>query len=192
MVVEVAALLMFSALKNNDKVGLLTFCDGVVDYFPPRKGKANVLHLIRELVAIEPVARETDLSAALVFLNRVQKRRAVTFLISDFFAPPASQAMAAASRRHDLVAVTVTDPRERELPDVGFITLADAESGQIVELDTRHRRVRELFQSEMAWRSRQISEELRRAGVDELPLHTDEDYLTALRRFFRMRERRFR
>jgi len=192
LVVEVAALLMFSALKNNDKVGLLTFCDAVVDYFPPRKGKSNVLHLIRELVSADPVPRETDLAAALEFLGRVEKRRAVAFLISDFLAPQARHALAVANKRHDLVAITVTDPREHVLPDVGFISLVDAETGRIVELDTRHPRVRSLFEARTADRSRELSEQLKKVGVDELGIRTDEDYLTSLRRFFRMREKRFR
>ncbi len=192
LVVEVAALLMFSALKNNDKVGLLTFSDTVIDYFPPRKGKSNVLFLIRELVSADPVPRETNLEAALEFLSRVEKRRAVAFLISDFLAPQAQQAMAVANRRHDLVAITVADPREHVLPDVGFISLVDAETGQVVELDTRHPRVRSLFETRTADRSRELSQDLKKVGVDELAIRTDEDYLTSLRRFFRMREKRFR
>ena len=192
LVVEVAALLMFSALKNNDKVGLVTFCDAVVDYFPPRKGKSNVLRLIRQLISADPIPRQTDLAAALEFLSRVLKRRAVAFLISDFLAPQARQAMAACNKRHDLVAITVADPREHVLPDVGFISLVDAETGHIVDLDTRHPRVRALFKTRTAERSQRLSEELKRVGVDELPIRTDEDYLTSLRRFFRMREKRFR
>jgi uncharacterized protein (DUF58 family) len=192
LVVEVAAMLMFSALKNNDKVGLVTFCDAVLDYYPPRKGKANVLHLIRELISVEPVARPTSLAAALEFVSRVQKRRAVVFLISDFLAPQASQTLALCNSRHDLIAVTVTDPREECLPDVGFISLRDAETGQIVEVDTRHPRVRALFASRTARRAEDRSTELRKIGVDELAIRTDVDYLTSIRRFFHMRERRFR
>ena len=192
MVVEVAALLMFSALKNNDKAGLITFCDEVIQYFPPRKGKANVLHLIRELVAVEPIRRETNLEEALEFLNRVQKRRAVTFLISDFLAPDAKHAMAVSNKRHDLVAITVTDPREHVLPDVGFISLVDAETGQVVEVDTRHPGVRDLFETRSVQRGERLSGELKKLGVDELPIRTDEEYLTSLRRFFHMREKRFR
>ena len=192
MVVEVAAMLMFSALKNNDKVGLVTFCDAVLSYYPPRKGKANVLHLIRELISIEPVARPTSLAAALEFLSRVQKRRAVVFLISDFLAPQTRETLALCNSRHDLIAVTVTDPREQALPDVGFISLVDAETGQIVELDTRHPQVRELFASRTAQRAETLSADLRKVGVDELAIRTDEDYLKSLRRFFHMRERRFR
>ncbi|MBN2476273.1 MAG: DUF58 domain-containing protein [Pirellulales bacterium] len=192
MVVEVAALLMFSALKNNDKVGLLTFCDDVIDYFPPRKGKANVLRLIRQLVSVEPVARQTSLEAAMEFLSRVQKRRVVAFLISDFLAPQAQRALAVCNRRHDLIAITVTDPREHVFPDVGFLTLVDAETGEVVELDSRHRQVRSLFETRTVRRGEDLSARLRRAGVDELAIRTDEDYLTSLRRFFHMRERRFR
>ncbi len=192
MVVEVAAMLMFSALKNNDKVGLVTFCDAVISYYPPRKGKGNLLHLIRELLSIEPVARPTNLAAALEFLSRVQKRRAVVFLISDFMAPQARQTLALCNSRHDLIAVTVTDPREQALPDVGFISLVDAETGQVVELDTRHPRVRALFAHRTAERAETLSADLRKVGVDELAIRTNEDYLKSLRRFFHMRERRFR
>ena len=192
LVVEVAALLMFSALKNNDKVGLVTFCDDVVEYLPPRKGKANTLHLVRQLVAVEPVARETNLDAALEFVGRVQKRRAVVFLISDFIAPEARHAMAVCGRRHDLIAVNVTDPREEALPDVGFIHLVDAESGELVELDTRHPQVRALFEKQAAERAEKLSHQLKRSGVDELPIGADDDYVGDLRRFFNMREKRFR
>jgi len=190
--VEVAASLMFSALKNNDKVGLLTFCDDVVDYLPPRKGKSNVLHLIRELVAVEPIARTTNLAAALDYLNRVQKRRAVVFMLSDFLAPEAQKALAVTNRRHDLVAVTVSDPREQVLPDVGFITMVDPETGALVEVDTRRPEVRRQFAQQSAEQRQRISHLLKKCGVDELPIRTDEKYASNLRRFFHMRQRRFR
>jgi uncharacterized protein (DUF58 family) len=192
MMVEVAAVMMFSALKNNDKVGLVTFCDTVLGYFPPRKGKSNVLHLIRELISIEPVARPTSLASALEFVSRVQNRRAVVFLLSDFQAPETRQALALCNSRHDVIAVSVADPREQVLPDVGFISLVDAETGQVVELDTRHPRVRALFAGRAAQRAEKLSAELRKVGVDELAIRTDEDYLKSFRRFFHMRERRFR
>jgi len=192
MVIEVASLLMFSALKNNDKVGLLTFCDSVVDYFPPRKGKTNVLRLVRQLVAAEPVNGETSIGSALEYLSRVQKRKAVVFLISDFIAPHAERAMAVCGKRHDLVAMPVADPREQVLPDVGFISLIDAETGEIVEVDTTQAEIRALFEKETVRRSETLSQQLRKAGVDELKINTNEDYMTSLRRFFRMREKRFR
>lgn len=192
LAIEMSALLMFSALKNNDKAGLLTFADGVREYYPPRKGKANVLRLIRQLVAVQPVAAETNLAAALEYLNRVQKRRAVVFLLSDFLAPAAHHAMAIANRHHDLIAVSVSDPREESLPDVGFITLRDAETGELVELDTHHPQVRQLFAAGAADRTAELTNRFRKAGVDQLSVRTDEDYPKSLRRFFRMRERRFR
>ena len=192
MVVEVAAMMMFSALKNNDKVGLVTFCDSVLGYYPPRKGKGNVLHLIRELISVEPVARPTSLTAALEFFGRVLRRRAVVFFLSDFQAPQARQSLALCNSRHDLIAVRVTDPREQSLPEVGFITLVDAETGRVVEVDTGHPKVRELFARRAAQRGERLTAELRKAGVDEMIIRTDEDYLKSFRRFFHMRERRFR
>jgi uncharacterized protein (DUF58 family) len=192
LTVEVAAMLMFSALKNNDKVGLITFCDKVIDYFPPRKGKSNLLKLIRHLISAEPAPRETNLAASLDYLNRVQKRRSVVFLMSDFLAPSARHTMTVANRRHDLIAVTVSDPREQSLLDVGFITLRDAETGEIVELDTRHEQVRSMFKSNSSRRTEGLEDALRKAGVDQLAIQTDEDYQKSFRRFFHMRERRFR
>ncbi len=190
--IEVAAMLMFSALKNNDKVGLLTFCDEVVDYFPARKGKANVLHMIRELVSAEPLRKSTDLAAALEYIGRVQKRRAVVFLLSDFLSADARKALAICGRRHDLVAIHATDPRELELPDVGLISMVDAETGKLVTLDTHQADVRRQFAAAATRRAETITEMLRRSGVDELNIHTDEEYLNVLRRFFHMREKRFR
>ena len=192
LVVELAALLMFSALKNNDKVGLITFCDGVNECLPPRKGKVHVLHLLRQLVNVAPVARPTDLSAALDFLNRVQKRRAVVFLISDFLADGARRSLGATARRHDLIAITVTDPHERELPPVGLLRLRDAETGEVREVDTSSRRVRETFRRQTADRRAATARLLSQVGVDQLPVDTARDYVSDLRRFFDMRERRFR
>ncbi|MFO0949308.1 MAG: DUF58 domain-containing protein [Planctomycetota bacterium] len=192
LVVEVASLLMFSALKNNDKVGLIRFCDDVLTFDPPRKGKSNVLRLIRELVATEPVHRETNLNNALDFLNRVQKRRGVVFLISDFVGEQSKTALATTNRRHDLVAISVTDRREETIPDVGFITIEDAETGEILEVDTSHPEVRRLFAEQAASRTESLTNMLKKIGVDQLPIQTGSDYMNGLRRFFSMREKRFR
>ncbi|MFY9255885.1 MAG: DUF58 domain-containing protein [Fuerstiella sp.] len=192
VMIEMTALLMFSALKNNDKVGLLLFANNVEAYYPPRKGKGNVLRLIREMLAAEPVRDETDLEAALQYLNKVYKRRAVVFLISDFQNEASRKALAISNGRHDLVAITVSDPREEQLPQVGFITLQDAESGEMVDVDTRHPKVRELFASQAADRREALTTGLRRAGVDQLQVSTTEPYATSLRRFFESRERRLR
>lgn len=192
LVIEIAAMLMFSALKNNDKVGLITFCDEVVDFIPPRKGKGHVLRMIRQLVDVHPIARETKIDTALEFLNRVQKRRAVVFLISDFLSEVPRKTLAISNRRHDLTAITVSDQREQALPDVGFVSLRDAETGEVVELDTRHPRVRALFAAHNNQRNEALSQQLTRMGVDQLPVGTQGDYLLSLRKFFRMREKRFR
>jgi uncharacterized protein (DUF58 family) len=192
LVVEIAALLMFSALKNNDKVGLITFCDEVLDYYPPRKGKPHVLRLIRQLVDIRPVARPTQLAQPLEFLNRVQRRRAVVFYISDFLGDFPRRTLGITNRRHDLTAVTISDAREKEWPDVGFITVRDAETGEIRDVDSRHASVRRLFALQASEREKTLKDELRKLGVDQLALDTQGDYALSLRRFFAMRERRFR
>ena len=187
--VEVAAVLMFTALKNHDKVGLLFFADDVVKYIPPRKGRANVLRLIRELLATEPVKAETNISRGLEFLGRVQRRRCVVFLMSDFLGPDCSKALSIANRRHDCIAVTLEDPRETTLPDVGFLTLRDAETDELLELDTRHPKVRALFAKTAKMREQRLKTWLRRADVDQLEIHTDRPYAASLQKFFRMRER---
>jgi uncharacterized protein (DUF58 family) len=189
---EIAAVLMFSALKNNDKVGLVLFANGIVRYVPPRKGRSAVLRLIREILAAEPVKAETDIAAALDFIGRVQRRQAVVFLISDFLGPDCSRSLSIANRRHDVIGVTLSDPREWDLPDVGFITLRDAETDEVLELDTRHPKVRELFSQKARARQQGLDTNLRRAGVDRLDIRTGEPYSQSLQKFFRMRERRQR
>lgn len=192
LVIEVCALLMFSAIRNNDKVGLVTFANEVQRYHPPRKGKSNVLRLIRDLVTTKPVAAPTRLDEALEFVTRVQKRRAVVFLISDFLDTEIGQTLAVARRRHDVIAVTVSDPREMELPNVGFVTLRDPETGALRDVNTGSVRVREAYQRAAARREEQLNTVLKRGGVDRLPVVTDEPYTHTLQRFFRMRERRAR
>jgi uncharacterized protein (DUF58 family) len=192
LLTEVTALLMFSALKNNDKVGLLLFADEPLRYLPPRKGKANVLRFLRELVAARPVPGGTRIDEALAYLSRVQKRRAVVFLLSDFLGPSCRKELAIARRRHDLVAITVSDPREHALPDAGLLLLRDAETGELAEVDTGSRRVRAAFAAEALRREEALASDLRRANVDRLPIRTDEPYAVAMHRFFRMRERRMR
>lgn len=187
--VEVGAVLMFTSLKNNDKVGLLFFADDVVKYIPPRKGRGNVLRLIREMLAAEPVKSETNIAKALEYIGRVQRRRAVVFVLSDFIGPDCSKALAVANRRHDCIAVTLEDPRERELPSVGFLTLQDAETDELIELDTRNPRVRAMFAKVSHERQTKLKDLLRKANVDRLEIRTDQSYATSLQRFFRMRER---
>ncbi len=186
--VEVAAVLMFTSLKNNDKVGLLFFADDVVKYIPPRKGRGNVLRLIREMLAAEPIKSETNIAKALEYIGRVQRRRAVVFVLSDFIGPDCSRALAVANQRHDCIAVTLEDPRERELPNVGFLTLRDAETDEMIEVDTRNPSVRALFAKATHERQQRLKDLLRKANVDRLEIRTDQSYATSLQRFFRMRE----
>ena len=190
--IEVAATLMFSAIKNNDKVGLLTFCDRVLDYRRPRKGKANVLRLIRELVSARPVARPTNVEAALEYADRVLKRRAVIFLISDFFAPEAKRRLAMLRRRHDLIALSLADPREASFPNVGILTLRDPETGETIEVDTADAKTREILAARLAAQRAAVADSLRRANVDRLNISTDRDFLPDLRAFFKNRERKIR
>lgn len=190
--IEVVSVLMFSALKNNDKIGMITFADNVIEYLPPRKGKSYTLSMIQKLVTITPVRRETNVSSALEFMSKVLKRRAVAFLISDLDGELSQKAVTVANRRHDLVALRVNDRREYELPDVGFITLEDAETGEILELDARSKAVRELFAQNAQRRDEKINDLLRRSNVDQLKLNTQSDSIDELRRFFDMRERRMR
>jgi uncharacterized protein (DUF58 family) len=187
--VEVAAVLMFTALRNNDKVGLVFFAEDVIKYIPPRKGRGNVLRLIRELLATEPIKAPTNVSRALEFIGRVQRRRCVVFLLSDFLGPDCSRALSIANQRHDCIAVTLADPREKTLPDVGFITLRDAETDELVELDTRHPKVRSLFARVAEQRESVIAGWFRKANVDRLEIQTDHSYAASLQKFFRMRER---
>ena len=186
---EVTATLMFSAIKNNDKVGLLTFCDRPLEYRPPRKGKANALRLLRELVGLEPVARPTDLESALEYADRVLKRRAVIFLISDFFAPEADRRLAMLRRRHDVIALTLTDPREASFPNVGLLTLRAPETGETLEVDTANARTRELLAERLRAQRASVAASLRRAQVDRLEVGTERDFLPSLRAFFKSREK---
>ncbi len=196
---ELASVLAFSAIRNNDKVGLILFSDQIEQYMPPKKGRQHVLRLIREILFFEPQSRGTNIVRALDFANQVTNRRAIMFLVSDFELQNQEQALAdmrrairLANRRHDVVALHVHDQREEELPDVGQLTIEDAETGELIELDTTDERVRGRF-AELA---RERGENLRRGlaaeGVDSLNLDTREPYEPALRAFFKNRERRMR
>jgi len=187
---EVASILAFSAINNNDKVGLLLFTNEVELFIPPKKGRLHTLRLIREMLYFEPKGRGTNLAGALDYMNRVISRRAVVFMISDFMAPDFTKALTVTSRRHDLVAMPVTDPGESELPDVGIVTLEDAETGAQIDVNTSSRAVRRGLFELNEERMRTLDRLLRSRRVDVVPLSTAEDYLIALRAFFDQRERR--
>ena len=190
MAAEVACLLAFSAIRNNDKVGLILFSDHVELFIAPKKGRMHTLRLIREILFFEPKARGTDPASALSYLNRIVHRRSVVFLISDFQAPDFSRELAITSRRHDLIAMPIVDPREEELPDVGRLTLEDAETGEQIEINTSDRSARLGYLKAVQDRTAARLREFRKKRVDAISLRTDQDYLPALRAFFRTRERR--
>jgi uncharacterized protein (DUF58 family) len=190
--VELCALLAFSAIKNNDRVGLIIFTSEVERYVPPKKGKNHVLRVIRELLYFRPQKRGTDIGEAIGFLNRVCTKRSVVFLVSDFCASGFEAPLRVASRRHDLIAVSISDPREKALPDVGLIELADAESGSVQLVDSHDKQVRALFQKESQQRAAAVTAFFRSNGVDEIPLSTGSDYVDPLVKFFRKREKMFR
>ena len=195
---EVASLLALSAIRNSDKVGLLLYTDRVEEYIPPKKGRRHVLRVVREILFHTPQGRGTDTVKALEVAGQLLHRRAVVFLISDFQAsgsesdtrPPLRKALRQTNRRHDLIAVRVEDPRERTLPDLGVVALEDAESGEVIEIDTGDAAVRRRFSEESAKRSQRLIADMRAEGVDTLDLSTDSPYLPALQRFFKGRERR--
>jgi uncharacterized protein (DUF58 family) len=189
---ELAAVLAFSAVSNNDRVGLLQFTDRVERYVPPAKGTRHVLRLIRDVLFYEPERRGTALRAALDYLNRVLHRRTIIFLLSDFLDRDFEKAFKRTGRRHDLVAVRISDPREEELPAVGLLEVEDSESGVRLLLDTRGRAVREAYRDAAAARREALRRLAHAAHTDLVEVSTDGSHLDALIRFFRLRERRLR
>ena len=187
---EVACLLAFSAIRNNDKVGLLLFSDRLELFIPPKKGRSHTLRIIREILFFEPAGRGTDAAVALDHLNRIITRRAVVFLISDFQAGDFSRELAVTAKRHDLIALRIRDERERVLPNIGIITLEDAETGEQIEINTADRNVRARFASTAEKQQTELARVLRRNKIDRIDLRTGDDYLPALRSFFKNRERR--
>jgi len=210
---EIASVLAFSAIRNNDKVGLILFSDEVEKFIPPRKGRKHVLRVIREVLFFEPQRRGTDLNGALEFLLRVTPHRAIAVVISDFIGSPAvsgkrsrklrpqmmlleslAQASFAmlrqANRRHDLVAVQIADRYELELPSLGRLVLTDAETGEVVEVNTSDERKRAGFKERQARAQAETARLFRSAGIDAIQLRTDQPYGVELSRFFETRERR--
>jgi uncharacterized protein (DUF58 family) len=195
---ELACVLALSATRNNDKVGLVLFTDQIELYIPPKKGRRHVLRVVREILFFRPSRRGTDLVHALEFANRMSGRRSVVFLISDFqtkdvgpeVGSPLRRTLSQSARRHDLVAVNIRDPREQSLPDLGVVILQDAESGEVMEIDTASRRTREQF-AKLAQKSRDALLRMFNAeAIDSLMLTTDQPYLGSLVNFFRRREAR--
>jgi uncharacterized protein (DUF58 family) len=187
---EVACLLAFSAIRNNDKVGLLLFSDRVELFIPPKKGRSHTLRIIREILFFQPAGRGTAPSLALDYLNKVVTRRAVVFFLSDFQTGDFSRELAVSGRRHDFIALHIQDQREENLPNVGIITLEDAETGEQIEINTADRTTRARFSAMAEAHRAELNRTLRRNHIDAISLRTGENYLPALRSFFKQRERR--
>ncbi len=191
---EFAAVLAYAAIKNQDKVGLVVFSDHVEKFIPPKKGRSHVWRVIREILTHETSHRRvgTRLDVALEFLSKVTARRTVTFLLSDFPADGSGRALQLGARRHDVVAVRIADPRESSLPAVGLVELEDAETGEVILVDTSDPAVREGFARLAGERDRALSQRLRRLEIDLVEIDTERPYVDALVRFFHKRERRIR
>ncbi len=211
---EVAAILAFSAIRNNDKVGLIIFTDGIEKFIPPRKGLRHVLHVIREVLYFEPKGRSTDITHALEYLNKVTTRKSIAFLISDFFPSGTmlseakgcqsyreelngsqeilKKALAIANKRHDVIAITLNDPREMQLPDCGIITLEDAETGKTVLIDSTDAALRQQYHQNNTERLKRRERLFRSVGTDYIDISTEVPYTDAIVKFFAKRRRRKR
>jgi uncharacterized protein (DUF58 family) len=195
---EIASVLAFSAIRNSDKVGLILYTDRVEEYIPPKKGRRHVLRVVREILFHQPRGRGTDTVKALDFANHILHRRAIAFLISDFQSSDdpdqalenLRRAMRQTNRRHDLVALHIQDAREKSLPDVGVLAIEDAETDEVVELDTADPKIRARFEAEVNERTQRLVRGFRAEAIDTLELDTAVPYLPTLQRFFKNRERR--
>lgn len=187
LAIEISALLAFSAINNNDKVGLLLFTDRVELFIPPKKGRSHILRIIRELIDFNPSESGTNIAAALEYFQQVIKKRSICFLISDFLADDYADSLRIVGRKHDLVGIRVLDPRETELPNVGLLRVQASESGQLNLLDTSSKRVREAYSDWYKQRDERYLSLFRKTGNDQVTIRTDQSYVSQLLQFFQKR-----
>lgn len=187
---ELTCLLALSAIKNQDKVGMILFSDRIERFIPPRKGRTAVMRLVREVLAAEETRRETDLGMALQFLSKVQKRRAVVFLLSDFMTSGYEKELRVIARHHDVIACPISDPRERELPNIGLLEVIDPETGALMTADTGSSRLRESFRAQAAAEEQAREKQFLRLKTDRLALATDRPFVDDVRRLFHLRQHR--
>ncbi len=187
---EICAVLAFSAIKNNDKVGLILFTDRIEVFVPPKKGKSHILRIIRELISFEAKGTATSIKQALEYFNHVNKKRSIAFLISDFIDDGYDKILKIISKKHDVIAVELSDPREESMPNVGIIKLRDAETGKERWVDTGNAGVRREFEQFWKRRRDQRSNMFLRSKVDAIPIRIDRPYIKPIADFFRRRERR--
>ena len=188
MVTEIAATLAFSAIQNNDKIGVIFFSDKIEKYIPPKKGRKHILYIIREMLDFEPESKRTDVKQAIEFLSSVQKRRTTTFILSDFYVRgDFLQSLQIANRKHDVVAIQVYDQRARELPDVGLMKVVDAETGYEQYVDTSSKRLRQAYNKYWMTRQAQLQDTFNKSNVDSVSIATNEDFVKSLLLLFKKR-----
>ncbi len=188
LVTEVSAVLSFSAATNNDKVGVIFFSDKIEKFIPPKKGRSHILRIIRELIALEPEKKAgTDIRVALEYLNQVQKKKSITFLMSDFISKPYEQALQLAARKHDLVGIQIHDKQDREMPQAGLVQLMDAESGMLQWVDTDDKSIRNQYANSFDQHQKYCLQAFRKSGAQLMGIRTDADYVRELQTFFKAR-----
>ena len=190
LITEICAVLAFSAINNNDKVGVIFFSDRIEKFIPPKKGRSHILRIIRELLDFEPEGTGTDLALALGFFNNVVKKRSIAFILSDFMTFNYKDALSIVSKKHDVVGVHVYDPREEELPDIGLVRVRDAETNNIQWMDTSSTRIRSEYSRYYQDNLQYFKTSFLKSGADHLDIRTDSSYVNALMMFFKKRERR--
>lgn len=188
LITEICAIMAFSAIQNNDKVGLVLFTDRIELFIPPRKGKTHVLRIIRDLLEFQPVSARTDINVALKFITNAIRKRCTTFLMSDFRGHPFLDALKIASRKHDVIGLRFTDPMELQLPVRGLYKITDPETGEVRWLDTSSRRVRNAYREAASEQEAAILQSLKRSGIDHATIFTDRSYIQPLNRMFKARE----
>jgi len=184
---ELAAVLAFSAIKNNDKVGIIFFSNKVEKFIPPKKGKSHILRIIREVLSFQPTGKKTDLSEGLRYFNSVIKKRSICFILSDFITPEFEKSLKIANRKHDLVGIRIYDKRENTLPNVGLMPIEDAESEEIIFLDTSDKKVRKDFKNNTLKQVQKLKKIFFSSGVDLIDIETGVDYVKPLINFFKNR-----
>ncbi|MCH7946279.1 MAG: DUF58 domain-containing protein [candidate division Zixibacteria bacterium] len=187
---ELGALLAFSAIKNNDKVGLIIFTDEIEIFVPPKKGRAHVLRIIREILYFKPKGKGTNIAAALEYFNKVIRRKSVVFLVSDFLSEGFTKPLQIANNKHDIIAIKVSDPREITFDNVGLIELEDAETGEVLIIDTGSKEFRKEFAAQSAEDVAGLKKSFRSINLDFINIRTDQSYISPLIQFFKMREKR--
>jgi uncharacterized protein (DUF58 family) len=190
VITEIGAILSFSAISNNDKIGVIFFSDKIEKFIPPQKGRTHTLRIIRELIEFKPESKETDIAQALQYLTNVMKRRVTTFVISDFMDnnPDLEKALRIANSKHDVVGLQIYDERETELPSIGMVKFKDAESGEYLWVDSSSRKVREAYQKWWNDYRSKLDIMMKRSGVDYVGINTSEDYVKSLVSLFKKRE----